>query len=467
MEYRPFDKYSPGIIKTKRTSNNTAEAIILSIIMLSTALVGGLYLKNRPGPPPLNMAVDNLCCDTGSGFNCHPQADKTLKYQDPKTKTDVTYGLLKSQITMNDCAKHLKDSGQTFNGHPIILDSSSEITHGPNDCGSSTADMLTDYRPGRATCVVIPDEELVYVCTQNCAPAIDTQCDKNAKDFYGSGSTVYDVYFRMNDEKNPGVPEVIRNCQGAWNPADNKSNQLNQKTPLALQTLAPNPPFESHHTEQLHTFQLVYSGSKYPQQWLRPWCKPAIYLYPTQTEKVHVAIAPQGKVLKTIPQYPWGGWDVTAHPDGKIDFNNASYDYLFYEASLPDELLSSITNDKKEGYVIKYEELSHFFDQMLPMMGLNPHEKQAFSNYWLGSLPKANYYYISIVPQSFLDTISPLQIAPTPDSMLRVNLSFEPVDKSFLVKNPTIKPFSRHGFSVIEWGGLFKQDKNHPFTCLM
>src|SRR5579864_9033701 len=84
--------------------------ILLIIIGFGILLAGGLLSNYVPGKAPQSaVAPGAVCCDTGSGANCHPRTDvPTLTYN------GTAYGLLKSNITIADCAKHLADSGQTF-----------------------------------------------------------------------------------------------------------------------------------------------------------------------------------------------------------------------------------------------------------------------------------------------------------------------------------------------------------------
>lgn len=226
----------------------------------------------------------------------------------------------------------------------------------------------------------------------------------------------------------------------------------------------PANPYASHSSLQLHTFLFA---SPVPvataSTMASPYCKPAVYLYPPKEETVHVSIAPKGNVLFTIPQYPTTGWDVLAKPNGDITDQNKTYDYLFYEAKIPDNLLP----EQKTGYVIAYKDLAEFFSTTLPKLGLNKKEQSQFTTYWLKALPENPYYLISVVPGKTLNDISPLYIFPTPQTVIRVTLSFKPLDKKITIPQPVLPTIQRNGFSVVEWGGLFKQDKNHPFTCLM
>lgn len=447
----------------KKTPSHPFDAILIVIIGFCILLVGGLLSNYKPGiPPPGGPPGGGLCCDSGDGPNCHPLTGpgQVFTFKNVYTGVPTQYGLLKSNITMNDCGKHVRDSGQKApNGDPIIIDTSNEVSAGLGECGDRQHDTLADFRHGKA-CYPIPDDELIYVCRKNCSVSFN-KCDPNAKDFYGDGTTVYDVYFRLSDYPTPGVPELISTCQGAWNPDDNKQNVCNPSS--SQPTILTPYLYPSHPSLQLHWFLFNATSSACPQQWIRPFCKPAVYVYPEQKEPVTVKVFPKGNMTFTYPSYPSDGWHIVANPNGNIELDNKIFDYLYYEAQIPDTLVSS----KTTGYVIAYNNLADLFNELLPKLGLNTKEKNQFAEYWLKALPKVPYYFVSVVPQTELDSIAPLAIEPQPETILRVALNFQPLDKPISVVPPQLPTVTRKGFTVVEWSGLYKQDKKHPFTCLM
>lgn len=453
----------------RKMGKSTAELpILITIIGFSVILAGGLLAGYNPQYTAPD--VKGLCCDTGNGDKCVPQtgANQTLTFTSPTSLTMPSYkgvpekyDLLKSHIRIQECNKHGVDSGQTVTYadgtiHPIIYNNSQELSGTAGECRDPGYDQIADYRSGTKICSQIPDDELVYVCIANCmAPygttKADNSCDTSVK-VYGNASTVYDIYFRDVDYPSPGVPDVIKNCnQGANVPTGGG---------ISPSTVQVNP-YAEHKSLQLHTFLFQQGGQELLEP--RPFCKPAIYLYPPQKEIVQVKIEPKGQIIYTNPPYPQNGWTVEANPSGEISYKNTNYDYLFYEARIPDNLLSQ----QKTGYVIAYTALSSFFKKILPELGLNQKEKTQFTEYWLKALPKNPFYKISLIPETKLDEISPLSIFPKPDATLRIDMSFEPVDSMQAITPPAISNFTRKGFTVVEWGGMFKQDKNHPFTCLM
>ncbi len=435
--------------------------ILLVILLLGVFLVGGLLSSYNPGPYQLTTTTTTeQCCDSGNGSNCHT-LQPTLTYN------GTQYGLLKSNVSLKEGGNHLKYSGQTFENKPIVINTTMGFTlnNGQHECGQGKNDQIWNPTGNQPECIPIPHGEIVYLCDSNCFTDVPSKqtCDgniaiNNTTYCYGNTQSRYDVYFRLADENNPGIPDVIKNCLAATTPSSASIPSYPK------QTVIPDSPYPSHASLQLHTFTFATSStSSSLTTFVSPYCKPAIYLYPKKTEQVHVAIAPKGILKLTIPAYPSAGWSVTANPGGTIEYENKSYPYLFYEAGISDAIIPR----QNTGYVVAYSKLANMFNILLPQLGLNTTEQKAFSTYWLRALPKNPYYQISIVPETVLDQISPLTISPKPDSVVRVTLSFKPLDTSISITPPVLPKVARTGFTVVEWGGLFKRDASHPFTCFM
>lgn len=190
-------------------------------------------------------------------------------------------------------------------------------------------------------------------------------------------------------------------------------------------------------------------------------CKPAIYLYPEKETSVNVKVNTKGELLYTKPLYPFGGWNVLAYPDGRIIYNGQNYDYLYYESRIPDSLIDK----PKEGFVVSYQELPQLYSSMLPKLGLSQNQTTEFKNYWEKVLPKSPYYFVGVMDQNNINSFEPLEINPKPATMIRVRLYFEALDKKINAQQPVIQTPERNGFTLVEWGGMVKIDKNHPFTC--
>jgi hypothetical protein len=172
--------------------------------------------------------------------------------------------------------------------------------------------------------------------------------------------------------------------------------------------------------------------------------KPAVYLYPLEDSQISVKLDINGMIIKDVPEYN-GGWDVFVTKESLIE---NQYDYLFYEAKLNKVDIPS------EGWVVPYIQLNNWFEINLKKLGLNEKEKDQFKDYWLKEFPESNYYEIKILSEEFLDKNMDLIIEPKPDTEIRINFLFKPIEESYEIKNPQIITPTRRGFTVVEWGGI-------------
>lgn len=180
--------------------------------------------------------------------------------------------------------------------------------------------------------------------------------------------------------------------------------------------------------------------------------KPVIYFYPQQIEDVSVQLNYHGAITASYPQYNEAtkGWNVVAFPDGKLmnHADNKTYSYLFWEGLGSEQ----INWDFSKGFVVKGSDTREFLQTTLAKMGLTPKEYNEFIVYWYPRMQGNAYNLITFAGTQYTDT-APLAITPAPDSMLRVFMVFKPLEKPATVAPQTIKPFERHGFTVVEWGG--------------
>lgn len=175
--------------------------------------------------------------------------------------------------------------------------------------------------------------------------------------------------------------------------------------------------------------------------------KPVIYLYPTTERTVSVKLDFKGRLTCTYPEYK-DGWKVKALPDGTL-FNladNREYSYLYWEG---------ITNSKwdiSKGFVVKGSETAEFLQEKLEYLGLTPKEYNEFIVYWLPIMQGNKYNLITFAGENYENTAQ-LKITPQPDSILRIMMVFKPLNEYIKVEEQELKPFTRKGFVVVEWGG--------------
>lgn len=174
--------------------------------------------------------------------------------------------------------------------------------------------------------------------------------------------------------------------------------------------------------------------------------KPVIYLYPEEKTEVHVTLDYNGELTVTYPEYA-DGWQVTAYPDGTLcDMDGNEYSYLFWEG------ISDTEYDFSEGFCVAGEDTADFLRETLADIGLTPKEYNEFIVYWLPQMQSNPYNLISFQSERYTD-VARLDIAPKPDSLLRVFMAWQPVDKPLEITPQTFVPFVREGFTVVEWGG--------------
>jgi hypothetical protein len=85
-------------------------------------------------------------------------------------------------------------------------------------------------------------------------------------------------------------------------------------------------------------------------------------------------------------------------------------------------------------------------------MGLTPREYNEFIVYWLPIMKENKYNLITFAGEEY-ENIAQLKITPQPDSILRIMMLFKPLNKPIKVEEQQLKPFTRKGFTVVEWGG--------------
>ncbi|MBI2550905.1 hypothetical protein HYV73_00990 [Candidatus Uhrbacteria bacterium] len=180
--------------------------------------------------------------------------------------------------------------------------------------------------------------------------------------------------------------------------------------------------------------------------------KPVIYLYPEKTTDMTVMLAPQGGFTKSEPSYA-DGWRVTAHPDGSIlnKDDGKTYPYLFWEGR------GGSYSEPQKFWVVKREDVRPFLTSTLATLGLNKQETTDFLEFWAPRMEAAPYYKIGFHGTSVMNQIAPLSISTKPQTLLRILMDYQELEKPITPNPPTLpKTPIRRGFTVIEWGGVIR-----------
>ncbi len=174
--------------------------------------------------------------------------------------------------------------------------------------------------------------------------------------------------------------------------------------------------------------------------------KPVIYLYPENESEVSVRLTLDGRLTCTYPAYD-DGWTVTAAPDGTLtDKNGQTYNYLYWEGE------TFAQWDMRKGFCVKGEDTAVFLEDALAKLGLNRREANEFIVFWL-PLMQENPYNIICFQTDIYTEAAKLDIAPNPDTLIRVFMAYKASDIPVEIKAQELTAPAREGFTVVEWGG--------------
>jgi len=185
------------------------------------------------------------------------------------------------------------------------------------------------------------------------------------------------------------------------------------------------------------------------QIWGPVAAKPVIYLYPEKETDVHVEVElTEAELYTTYPKYN-NGWDVVAKPDGSLvnKVDGTHHRYLFWDA-----VNCRTEFDFSKGFCVAGSDTESFLKEKLSYMGLTEDEMNEFIVYWLPKMEHNKYNLISFQSDKYTDSAK-LNITPTPDSMLRVFMTYVPLEEAVDIEPQELSTFERKGFTVVEWGG--------------
>lgn len=181
--------------------------------------------------------------------------------------------------------------------------------------------------------------------------------------------------------------------------------------------------------------------------------KPVVYLYPTQVTDVTVAVHVDGEMLTEYPKSTGGKWTITASPDGEL-FDRATerrYPYLFWEATRANK----VAVDPARAACVSDEDAARFLEDVAAKFALNDKERTDFVSYWLPALERNPLSMVQVLADDEYARWAELDVRPTPDTMIRLFMVFQRVDRRPALMPTTLDlaPRARAGFTVVEWGG--------------
>ena len=175
--------------------------------------------------------------------------------------------------------------------------------------------------------------------------------------------------------------------------------------------------------------------------------KPLIYLYPNEETNVTVKLGYPDRLTVTYPNYD-NEWNVVAKPNGElVDKKGRTFYGLYWEG------INYISDNFEDGFVVSGENTSEFLEEKLSILGLNERESNEFIIYWLPKLKENKYNLIRFESIDNVNKQMPLEINPTPDTIIRVFMEYKALDTKVEIKEQNLPSISRKGFTVVEWGG--------------
>ena len=176
--------------------------------------------------------------------------------------------------------------------------------------------------------------------------------------------------------------------------------------------------------------------------------KPIIYLYPTTETQVNVKLWTPENLLHTYPKYnskKW--WDVIAQPNGDLeDIDTWRKLYALYR-----EWKISNPKDFDEWFVVAWKDVIPFLEEKLAILWLNERETEEFIVYWLPQMEDNKYNLIRFEIKAEQDENMPLNITPTPDTVIRVMMDWKAINEPIDIPQQQLTTPERTWFTVVEW----------------
>ena len=178
--------------------------------------------------------------------------------------------------------------------------------------------------------------------------------------------------------------------------------------------------------------------------------KPIIYLYPEKETFVNVKLGNSENLTCSYPEYKEKGWNVKAKQNGdliNLETDRELYS-LYYESKAIENF--EITD---EGFCIEGKDTSKFLEEKLEILGLSEKEAEEFIIYWLPKMQNNKYNYIRFLSEEEINKNMPLEVTPSPESIIRISMIYKGLEEKIEVKNQQFETPNRDGFTVVEWGG--------------
>lgn len=176
--------------------------------------------------------------------------------------------------------------------------------------------------------------------------------------------------------------------------------------------------------------------------------KPIIYIYPEEETNLTVFLGNSENITCSYPKYI-DGWNVLAKTNGDlIDIDTGRELYsLYWEGK------GTPKSKDNKGFVVRGEDTAKFLEEKLDVLGLNYKETQEFIIYWLPKMQGNKYNYIRFATMEEINEYMPLEISKKPDTLIRVYMQFEALDRYEETEEQELETVIREGYTIVEWGG--------------
>jgi len=183
------------------------------------------------------------------------------------------------------------------------------------------------------------------------------------------------------------------------------------------------------------------------EQSVTAW-KPIMYIYPEEEMDLTINVLNSDKLIHTYPKYK-DEWNIHVSTDGNIyDYNTERNYYALYW----DEIDNSLQTFD-EGFVVKGEDISKFFEEKLEILGFNSKEINEFIIYWMPKMEDNKYNLIKFRTTEEVNLNMPIEFSKNPDTLIRVIMDYKKLDEKIEIKEQKLEKQERVGFTIVEWGG--------------
>ena len=205
---------------------------------------------------------------------------------------------------------------------------------------------------------------------------------------------------------------------------------------------------------------MFYPGEEFPKVDWQKCCKwtyhieinhdlkkPIIYLYPTTETEINIKLWTPKNLLHTYPKYNSEKWrNVIAQPNWELeDMDTWRKQYALYR-----EWKTYDKNNFNEWFVVAWKDIIPFLEEKLAILWLNEREAEEFIVYWLHQMEGNKYNLIRFETIEEQNENMPLNITPTPDTVIRVMMDWKVIDEPIDIIEQKLSTPERNGFTVVE-----------------